>query len=152
MLTSVSQAVAEVIAESHGEHLRAILGLAVDHLEEGEKLQAFELGENRVPFLLRIIPFVPRSLTAPTEFILGLTSRRLLIIRVNRTWMTRRVNGSTVAASIPFEQIESVTPRMGLLTSSLTIRTTSGQTLKYTDMLKSAADRFARAVNLAKQP
>ncbi len=145
-----SQGVRGVIAEAVGEAFDAgrqeNQQLVQNFLEPGEQLLAFQRGEQRLPFLIRIMPLVPDVLTAPKIFILAITNRRVLIIRVLKTLFTRKTKGSRLVASIGLADLRAVTPKTGSLTSSLTIETRAGKRFRYSHMLKSAAGNFARDV------
>ena len=115
---------------------------------QGEKLVAFQLGETKPPFIIRIIPVIGTLFGRAKIFLLAATDRRILIIRLSRS-LTKGHQFKELTASIPFSQLDGVEPSTGMLTSSITIRTREGQAYHFVDMLKSAAEAFARDVGLA---
>jgi hypothetical protein len=110
----------------------------------GEECLAFQHGETRPPFIIRIMPFVPDLLTRSRKFLLGITDRRVLILELTNPFNKLKLpDFKALIASLPFSQIESVEPRRGTFTSDLTIVAKSGHRYIFTNMLLSAPDTFA---------
>ncbi|MEQ8789392.1 MAG: hypothetical protein RIC55_24070 [Pirellulaceae bacterium] len=142
----VREAVSESINESNNEFTR----LVGEHLAAGESLLGFQIGEKRLPFVVRILPLVPDVLTRPKRFMLAVTDRRILIVQVSKSLLTRKVSGRH-AADVPLSDVQSIVPATGRLTSAVTIHTRQGRKLRYTGMLQPAAECFARDVQTIRQ-
>ena len=117
-----------------------------EHLCDGESLLYFCDAERKLPFLLRILPFVP---SAPKKYLLVVTTKRVLALRMKLRMFKDPIVRS-VEASAELPQITSITPRTGILTSSISLQLRDGTRLRYTDMLRSAAGEFAAMVEEAK--
>jgi len=141
---SVGQAIGDALERSR-QHLETI---AASQLMAREKLVAFQLGETKPPFIIRIIPVIGALFGRAKIYLMAATDRRILIIRLGRS-LTKGHQFKELTASIRFSELAGVEPSTGMLTSSVTIRTTGGQSYHFVDMLKSAAVAFARDVALA---
>ncbi|HEV3259097.1 MAG TPA: hypothetical protein VG013_19650 [Gemmataceae bacterium] len=141
---SVGQAIGDALERSR-QHLETIIE---SRLMRGEKVVAFQLGETKAPFLIRIIPVIGALFGRAKIYLIATTDRRILIIRLSRS-LTKGHQFKELTASVPFSELDGVEPSTGMLTSSITIRTKAGQAYHFVDMLKSAAEAFARDVGLA---
>jgi len=118
--------------------------IIASQLAPGEVLFAYQQGDKRLPFLVRVIPFIPDFLTAPKVFLLAVTDLRLMVIEIGRPIGWRKeAEFKRMAASVPLSEVGDVQPMEGLLTSSILITTKSGGRYRYTDMLKGAAEQLA---------
>jgi len=141
---SVGQAVGDAL-ERGRQHLETIIA---SRLKPGEKLVAFQLGETKPPFIIRIIPVIGALFGQAKIYLLAATDRRILILRLSRS-LTKGHQFKEVTASIPLSELSGVEPSTGMLTSSITMRTKGGEAYHFVDMLKSAAEAFTRDVGRA---
>ncbi|MEI6177252.1 MAG: hypothetical protein WCS43_10195 [Verrucomicrobiota bacterium] len=118
--------------------------IVLSHCVPGEECLAFQHGETKPPFIIRILPFVPDLLTRARKYLLAITDRRVLILELTNPFNKLKLPGfKSVIASLPFTEIASVQPKRGILTSCLAIAAKSGKRYAFTDMLLSAPETFA---------
>jgi hypothetical protein len=141
---SVGQAVGEAFERNRRHHESIVASQVVP----GEKIITFQEGETRAPFLIRIIPVIGQLLGRAKSYLLAITDRRILILRLSKS-LTKGRQFKELTASIPFSELDRVEPSTGVLTSSIRIRTKGGQVYHFVNLLKSAAEAFAREVKLA---
>ncbi len=134
--------------EARGEtrdHFSSILQTVC---ETDEEVLGYYPAESNVHFLLKIIPFIPDLLTRPKKFCLGITTERLIVIRLTNPFNASALpQFKSLVFAAPFACLEAVIPKTGLLTSSVQIVSTAGHHLRYDGMLKSYAQAFADEVN-----
>lgn len=145
--SAIHSAVNEVLADARHQYSQLVGG----HLEAGENLLAFQTGEKRRPLIVRLLPLVPDFIRRPKRFVLAITNRRVVIVQVKQSLIRGRTTGSRLVTACPLAEVQAVTPKTGMLTSSVTIQTRRRGTFRYSGMLQSAAERFARDVQKAAQ-
>lgn len=101
--SAVRQGVAQAFEEIADEREAACRSF----LDDGEEWVGYETGTTRLPFLLRIMPFVPDVCTRPKVRAIAVTDRRVLVVRIVRT-LTNSTRGRMVA-SIPRGDIDCLT-------------------------------------------
>jgi hypothetical protein len=141
---TVGQAIGGVIERNRQRYEDII----ASQLRPGENIVAFQDAQTKAPFLIRILPYIGDLFGGPTNYLLAITDRRILIIRFGTSLM-KAWHLKELTASIPYPELAEIEPCPGMLTSSITIRTRAGQTYRFVNMLRSAAEAFARDVELA---
>jgi hypothetical protein len=120
--------------------------------EPDEKVLGYYQAESNVHFLIKIIPVVPDILTRPKKFCLGVTTKRLIVIRLTNPYNAFALpNFKSMVFAAPFTHIDVVIPKTGLLTSSVLIVSTAGHRMRYDGMLKGSAADFAAEVGVLKR-
>lgn len=120
------------------------------HLHEDEVLLCVEQTDRKAPFLIRVLPVVGdlAELTIK-RLIIAVTDRRLLVLQLGSKKHQPVVK--RVVDSVPHTELRKVSPKRGLLTSSIRIETDDGRKMHFRDLLKSAADRLSQNI-LKSQP
>lgn len=142
---SATQALAEAASEVHSESRRMQEQFVRQHLESSEKLFGFQMGQQRMPFLMRILPLMPDLLTRPKHFALAVTNHRLLIVRLKQGLY--KFKGSVAAASIPLDDFAEFATRG----SSVIVKTRSGKNFKYSSLSTSDVRSLQGSVARARQ-
>lgn len=113
-------------------------------LAPGEECVDWHRAKKRLPFIVRILPFVPDMMTRPKNYLLVLTRARLVIVRMTNPF--NKLKDSEVKrteASIPWTQVRGIEPRRHPGSSSLILRTASNGTHHFKYMNADAAEELA---------
>ena len=97
---SIQNVLAEAIQEAQDTNC----SLVVPFLEPGETVLAYQVGEQSLPFLLRVLPlpFVSKR----KQFVLAITEHRVVIVEKLKSAVTQKPKGGRRLAAIPFNQIK----------------------------------------------
>lgn len=143
----IAGAVKEVFADIVSDERASIEALVASHLQSHERMSACEKAQQRMPLVLRLLPFLPDVLKRPKSFLLAVTSQRVLALRVHRSLWLNRFKKVEVALSLSREQVQAIEVASEVHSSVAVIRTRNGGSHRYTDLTTSAADRLANALH-----
>lgn len=118
-------------------------------LAAGEECVDWHRAKKRLPFLIRVMPFMPDLMTRPKNYLIVLTHSRLVIVRMtNPLNKLKDPEVKRIEASIPWTQVEGIEPRRHMGSSSLILRTASNGTHRFKYMESEAAEKFATDARL----
>lgn len=140
----VAEAVSRALADAAAEQASQIEGQISPLLDPGESHLEWHLASKRVPPVVRMIPFVPDTLTREKKYLLVLAPTRLLIVRMTNPFnKLKGLEVKRVEASIPWSTVCGISPQRRLSSSSVVVRTKSSGTHRFKDMQLNAADELA---------
>lgn len=140
------------IANRLSETNQALLLLVDSQLAEGEECFGFEESEKRVSFVIRMLPVIGSfARSARRHLLLVATTQRFFVLELKKNrFRAPKIELKKVLTSIPLSRLSEVRPRRGFFTSSLVIKTRDGNQFRYTDMLRSAAERMAHNLEIVR--
>jgi len=145
------EALASAVARSIASTIQRVRFEAF--LEPDESVVGVFDAETRPPFILRILPIVPDLFVRAKKYCLVVTPHRLIIVAMtNPLNKFKSPSPQSTHLSVPWADIAAIEPRKHLLTSSISIRTRSGEVHRFSSMLRGDADRLAAAAQSAMQP
>jgi len=122
-------------------------------LEPEESVIGVFDAETRPPVIVRMIPVVSDVLVRAKKYALVVTPGRLAVVSMTNPFnKLKSPSPRAMHLSIPWNQVSAIEPRKHLLTSSVVVRTRSGDAHRFTGMLKNDATRFAVAARDAAAP
>lgn len=144
----VNSALEEALAEAKREQH----SLIAPYMADDEEIVSTVEVKQKLPFLLRVMPFVPDVLTAPKRFLLTITNRRLIVLRIASHW--NRFKGDyvkKVALQVNLSDIVETAVRLGWSTR-LWMRFRDGRRIQYhTHCAEDIADALRSAAACASQ-
>lgn len=121
-------------------------------LAPGEECVDWHRAQKRLPFIVRVLPFIPDMMTRPKKYLLVLTNSRLVVVRMTNP--LNKLKESEVRgteASVPWAQVRAIEPRRHVGMSSLIVRTASSGVHHFKYMESDAAEKFAADARLLTQ-
>jgi len=109
--------------------------------------------ETRPPLIVRVLPIVPDLFFRAKKYCLVATPQRLLVVAMtNPLNKFKSPSPKSMHLAVPWADVAAIEPRRHLLTSSVSVRTRTGDVHRFSSMLRGDAERLAAAAQQAAMP
>lgn len=142
----IQTAIVNALEERHEKNVAKYHEIAADQLVDGEQLIGAYPAESCPPFVLRIMPYVG-GFFRRKHYLLAVTDRRVLIIRLRSPFLMSPPAFWRVDASIPLHQLG----RVGSNGTGVDVASRAGTVYSFNDMFLQDAVKFTVATKVARQ-